>query len=198
VKQEVLMVPRIVRTLPISQAATDTVEYTIFIASFFVVGVCIRARAGFTPLRLGVETFFAEDSFVIQTSPQEFLEACGARSPLVLEIERYGPSEKVRHTLSLPFALIGHDERADLRLDDEQVSSRHAYLQVAAGRLWCVMSYRRGLQYQPPSLKGRSKRYPPLPTGAPRPATKARRRKQRSDSWTAAFVVWLREQTLVP
>src|SRR5262245_24743233 len=88
--------------------------------------------------------------YVIQPSPQEFLEACGARSPLVLEIERQGQSEKVRHTLSLPFALIGRDERADLRLDDERISSRHAYLQVAAGRLWCVdLGSRTGTHGQP-------------------------------------------------
>jgi len=56
----------------------------------------------------------------------------------VLEIERQGQSWTVRHTLSLPFALIGRDERADLRLKDNRVSSRHAYLQVVAGRLWYV------------------------------------------------------------
>jgi hypothetical protein len=75
---------------------------------------------------------------VNQPSPEEFFQACGARGPLVLEIERQGHSEAVRHTLSLPFALIGRDERADLRLEDKRVSNRHAYLQVVAGRLWYV------------------------------------------------------------
>jgi pSer/pThr/pTyr-binding forkhead associated (FHA) protein len=74
------------------------------------------------------------DPFVNQPSPQEFLEACGARGPLVLESEHVGQPESVRQTLSLPFALIGRHQRADLRLDDQQVSRRHAYLQVVAGR----------------------------------------------------------------
>jgi pSer/pThr/pTyr-binding forkhead associated (FHA) protein len=38
--------------------------------------------------------------------------------------------------MPLPFALIGRDERADLRLDAKGVSHRHAYLQMVAGRWW--------------------------------------------------------------
>ncbi len=44
----------------------------------------------------------------------------------------------MERTLSLPFALIGRDERADLLLDDKAVSHRHAYLQMSAGRWWWV------------------------------------------------------------
>jgi len=75
---------------------------------------------------------------VIQPSAQEFLEACGARLPLRLEIEHRQRGEIVHRTISLPFALIGRDERADLRLEDESVSRRHAYLQMVAGRWWWV------------------------------------------------------------
>ncbi len=59
-------------------------------------------------------------------------------APLQFEIEHAERDERVRQTLPLPFALIGRDERADLRLTDKRVSHRHAYLQVVAGRLWYV------------------------------------------------------------
>jgi pSer/pThr/pTyr-binding forkhead associated (FHA) protein len=57
---------------------------------------------------------------------------------LQLEVEHRGRRELVERTLSLPFALIGRDERADLLLDDKAVSHRHAYLQMSAGRWWWV------------------------------------------------------------
>ncbi|HEY7159169.1 MAG TPA: FHA domain-containing protein [Gemmataceae bacterium] len=80
-----------------------------------------------------------------QPSPQQFLEACGVPTPLQVEVERPDQHETIRTTLSLPFALVGRDERADLPLDDARVSLRHAYLQVVAGRLWWVdLDSRRG------------------------------------------------------
>src|SRR5215831_13399120 len=104
---------------------------------------------------------------VIQPSPQEFHEACGVRSPLVLELERQGQSEKVQHTPSLPFALIGRDERADFRPDDEQVSGRHAYLQVAASRLWYVdLGSRTGTHGQPGQPPGLLRRGQDLRIGS--------------------------------
>src|SRR5262249_34734787 len=41
---------------------------------------------------------------------------------------------RTRLALRQPFALLGRDPRADVVLDDAQVSARHAYLQVLAGR----------------------------------------------------------------
>jgi hypothetical protein len=67
-----------------------------------------------------------------------FREACAATGPLRFRVEGPGWPGRARHTLPLPFALIGRHIGADLALDDEQVSRRHAYLQVVAGHLFCV------------------------------------------------------------
>jgi pSer/pThr/pTyr-binding forkhead associated (FHA) protein len=40
--------------------------------------------------------------------------------------------------LSQPFALVGRDPTMDVHCDDHQVSKRHAYLQVLAGRVFCI------------------------------------------------------------
>jgi pSer/pThr/pTyr-binding forkhead associated (FHA) protein len=86
---------------------------------------------------------------VKQPSPEEFLEACGARVPFQVALEQPGRSEMVRRTLALPFALIGRDKRADFALDDEQIGFRHAYLQMVAGRVWCVdLGSRTGIHWQ--------------------------------------------------
>lgn len=75
---------------------------------------------------------------VMQPPAEDFLQACGALAPLQLEVEHAERGELARWTTALPFALIGRDARADLRLDDKQVSRRHAYLQIVAGRCWWV------------------------------------------------------------
>ncbi len=71
-----------------------------------------------------------------QLTPQAFHEACGARTPLLLAVQHRKRQEIERRILPLPCALVGRDERADLRLDDKHVSRRHAFLQVVAGRWW--------------------------------------------------------------
>src|SRR5216683_4059097 len=71
-------------------------------------------------------------------SINRFLGACGATGPLRLAAERprvFGP---VSVALEKPFALIGSGVNADLRLDDNQVSHRHLYLQVYDGRVFAV------------------------------------------------------------
>src|SRR5438067_12259201 len=68
----------------------------------------------------------------------QFLEACGATGPLQLQVEAPGQPEPVRRLLPQPFAVVGRNPEADLPLDDARVSQRHAYLQVIAGRLFCV------------------------------------------------------------
>src|SRR4051812_37792490 len=56
-------------------------------------------------------------------------------TPLHLDLE--GPAAD-RRSLPQPFAVIGRDPRSDVPLDDKQVSRRHAYLQVVAGRVFCA------------------------------------------------------------
>ncbi len=67
----------------------------------------------------------------------QFLEACGAMGPLLLNVEAAGVAGESR-AYDLPFVLIGKDPRCDLRLDHPEVSSRHAYVQLVNGRLLCA------------------------------------------------------------
>ena len=67
----------------------------------------------------------------------QFLEACGATGPLLLNVEAAGLSGEAR-AYDLPFVLIGKDPRCDLRLDHPEVSPRHAYVQLVNGRLLCA------------------------------------------------------------
>src|SRR5262249_58053764 len=67
-----------------------------------------------------------------------FREACGW--PGRLDFDVHGP-EGARvscHQRDRPFARIGRDPRNDIRLDLANVSARHAYLQVIAGRPFVV------------------------------------------------------------
>jgi Inner membrane component of T3SS, cytoplasmic domain/FHA domain len=64
-----------------------------------------------------------------------FLDACGATSPLELKIEDTRDQTSKRWVLPQPFALVGRESRADIALNDEEVSRRHAYLQVHDGRV---------------------------------------------------------------
>jgi pSer/pThr/pTyr-binding forkhead associated (FHA) protein len=76
----------------------------------------------------------------------EFLEACGINGPLKLRVTDASGNEVDRLSLSRPFAMIGRDSRAEVRLDHDQVSRRHTYLQVLAGRVLCVdLESREGL-----------------------------------------------------
>src|SRR3954452_15814650 len=56
-------------------------------------------------------------------------------APLHLDLETPAAG---RRSLPQPFAVIGRDPRSDVPLDDAQVSRRHAYLQVVAGRVFCA------------------------------------------------------------
>jgi pSer/pThr/pTyr-binding forkhead associated (FHA) protein len=89
---------------------------------------------------------------VNQPSPGQFLDACEAAEPLQFLVELQGRREIVRRTLPLPFAVVGYDKRTDIILDrGGRISRRHAYLQVAAGRLWCVdLNSRSGTLWDPP------------------------------------------------
>jgi pSer/pThr/pTyr-binding forkhead associated (FHA) protein len=67
-----------------------------------------------------------------------FQTASGLAGPLTLEIEGPGLPAAERRSFAQPFALIGRDDRADLMLDHDMVSRRHAYLQVIDGRVFVV------------------------------------------------------------
>jgi pSer/pThr/pTyr-binding forkhead associated (FHA) protein len=70
-------------------------------------------------------------------SLEAFLDACGGRGPLCLDVtppDGHGP---VRQVLHQPFALLGRHDRADVCLQDDDVSRRHALVQLIAGRFFC-------------------------------------------------------------
>ncbi len=67
-----------------------------------------------------------------------FLEACGASGPLLLGVGALGTGEHEARAFDLPFALVGRDPRSDVRLDNPEVSERHAYFQIVAGQLHCI------------------------------------------------------------
>ena len=68
----------------------------------------------------------------------QFLEACGATGPLALVVESTTGADVGKWTIPQPFALIGREVKAELTLDGEAVSQRHAYVQVVGGRVFCV------------------------------------------------------------
>jgi pSer/pThr/pTyr-binding forkhead associated (FHA) protein len=75
-----------------------------------------------------------------------FLDACGATGPLEVEVEDPRGGKAVRLLLAQPFLVVGRDERADLPLEDGDVSRRHAYLQVLGGRVFAFdLASRTGL-----------------------------------------------------
>lgn len=73
-----------------------------------------------------------------QPPPEVFRDACGVTNPPTLRLEHRERGVLTHWTPTRPFALVGRDTRADLRLDDATVSHRHAYLQWIAGRLWFI------------------------------------------------------------
>ncbi len=67
---------------------------------------------------------------------KSFLNACGIKDSLRLVVE--GPEGVDSRWFPQPFVVIGRDPRADLLLDDPQISRRHAYLQAVGGWLFWV------------------------------------------------------------
>jgi pSer/pThr/pTyr-binding forkhead associated (FHA) protein len=68
----------------------------------------------------------------------ELQEACGANGPIRLGVAYPGTGATEYSDIHSAFALIGRDPACDLLLDHEEVDNRHAYLQVMAGRVFCV------------------------------------------------------------
>lgn len=71
-------------------------------------------------------------------SMADFLDACGATGPLLLDLATRGGPEIERRAFGRPFLLVGCHPDTDLPLDHGQVSRRHAYLQMVGGRLFCI------------------------------------------------------------
>jgi pSer/pThr/pTyr-binding forkhead associated (FHA) protein len=68
----------------------------------------------------------------------EFLASCGADGPLRIDVTGPAPRQSVRCVFEQPCVMIGRELGNDLRLDQDQVSRRHAYLQLMGGRVFCV------------------------------------------------------------
>lgn len=75
---------------------------------------------------------------VSQELMSQFLDACGARGPLELKVEDATGTQVGHWVLPQPFALLGSDAQADVRLAGEDVSKRHVYLQILGGRVFGV------------------------------------------------------------
>jgi pSer/pThr/pTyr-binding forkhead associated (FHA) protein len=77
---------------------------------------------------------------------ESFAADCGLTAPLELAVS--GPDQpRRRHTFAQPWVVIGRAEQATLRLAGDDVSRRHAYLQVLGGRLLAVdLESRSGLR----------------------------------------------------
>lgn len=67
-----------------------------------------------------------------------FLEACGATEAFVLGVEDLATSNLSWRVFDQPYVVVGRDPRADLYLNNPQVSRRHVYMQLVAGRLFVV------------------------------------------------------------
>ncbi|HLJ12246.1 MAG TPA: FHA domain-containing protein [Planctomycetaceae bacterium] len=68
---------------------------------------------------------------------QDFTAACGAKLPLRVSVRNERNGECDDFLIERPWAVIGGDERCDIRLLHPDVSRRHAYLQFVGSRLLC-------------------------------------------------------------
>lgn len=82
-------------------------------------------------------------------SPDLFLQACGVCTPFRLDIVQRDRQKETSKSFPLPFALIGRAVQSDLTLNHDEVSHRHAYLQVLEGRILCLdLQSRTGTHWQ--------------------------------------------------
>ncbi len=73
-----------------------------------------------------------------EPAPDRFLEACGSTAPLRLDLAGPGLAEGESRDFPWPFVVIGRGTETDLPLDHEDIDRRHAYLQMVAGRVFCM------------------------------------------------------------
>jgi len=77
-----------------------------------------------------------------------FLASCGGTGPVELNVSGPGRAGAERRAFGHPFVLVGRHELSCLRLDDGEVSRRHAYLQRLGGRGLCVdLASRTGVRW---------------------------------------------------
>jgi pSer/pThr/pTyr-binding forkhead associated (FHA) protein len=69
---------------------------------------------------------------------KSFLNACGIKDSLRLVVEDPEAKGGDSRWFPQPFVVIGRDPRADMLLDDPQISRRHVYLQAVGGWLFWV------------------------------------------------------------
>jgi hypothetical protein len=69
---------------------------------------------------------------------REFWQACGGSGPQGLEVECEGPEGLLRQELEYPCALLGRDRKNQIVLAHRDISRRHAYFQLIAGRVFCL------------------------------------------------------------
>jgi pSer/pThr/pTyr-binding forkhead associated (FHA) protein len=77
-----------------------------------------------------------------------FLEACEALGPLQFGITLPQGEESQTQVWHRPFVILGRDPQADIVIADPNVSRRHAYVQIIAGRAFCMdLGSRTGLNW---------------------------------------------------
>ncbi len=67
-----------------------------------------------------------------------FSEACGLIGPLRPQLEWPGQRGPSVFEFRRPFLVVGRDGLSDVPIDLPEVSRRHAYFQVVAGRVFCI------------------------------------------------------------
>lgn len=83
-----------------------------------------------------------------------FLDACGATGPLYWVVEHPGAAAPVRLVLDQPFLIVGRDSDTDLCLRHPDIGGRHAYFQLAGGRLFCLdLGSRTGIRVDGRSIR---------------------------------------------
>jgi len=82
--------------------------------------------------------WLAYSSIMNKHSLEWFWDGCEAQGPLKVLVKLPGQPQTRECVLHQPFAVIGRDPRAHLRLEDMRVSLRHAYFQMIAGRLFVI------------------------------------------------------------
>jgi pSer/pThr/pTyr-binding forkhead associated (FHA) protein len=76
-----------------------------------------------------------------------FLNACGIKDSIRLVVEGPEANGGESRRFPQPFVVIGRDPRADMLLDDPQISRRHVYIQAVVGRLfWVDLESRTGIR----------------------------------------------------
>jgi pSer/pThr/pTyr-binding forkhead associated (FHA) protein len=72
-----------------------------------------------------------------------FSEATGLSGPLIVRLEGPGSQGPPTTEFRRPFLVVGRDQLADVVIDRPEVSRRHAYFQVVAGKVFCIDLYSR-------------------------------------------------------